>query len=74
MPLEPGSSSETIRHNIEEMMKSWRETGKIGNTHPKSEKKAREIAEAAAYSKAKRAVTDAALGLVQRARSRKEQS
>jgi hypothetical protein len=53
MPLSSGKSKKTISGNIEEMMRSWKAKGSIGNTKPKSVKKAQQIASAAAYSKAR---------------------
>lgn len=52
MPLMPGSSKKTISSNIAEMMKSFKRSGMIGNTKPKSKKKAVKIAASAAYVKA----------------------
>lgn len=52
MPLKPGKSQATVSSNIEEMMRSWEKTGKIGNTRPKNKKHALQIAQAAAYQKA----------------------
>jgi hypothetical protein len=54
MPLKSGKSKKTISGNIEEMMRSWKSKGSIGNTTPKSSKKAQQIAAAAAYSKEKK--------------------
>jgi hypothetical protein len=53
MPLKPGGARETISGNIAEMLRSWKRTGKIGNTSPRSMKEARRIAAAAAYTKAR---------------------
>jgi hypothetical protein len=53
MPLQAGSSSKTKSTNIREMLISFKRTGRIGNTHPSSMKKAQEIAAAAAYRKAR---------------------
>ncbi len=53
MPLKPGKSQKTISGNIEEMLHSYHEKGKIGNVKPKSEAHARKIAAAAAYNKAR---------------------
>jgi hypothetical protein len=52
MPLSSGKSKKAISGNIEEMVKSYKQKGSIGNTHPKSIKKAQQIAAAAAYRKA----------------------
>lgn len=53
MPLKAGSSQADISHNIAEMLKSYKETGKIGHVVPDDEEHARKIAEAAAYAKAR---------------------
>lgn len=55
MPLRSGHSREVISQNIREMMRSYKETGKIGNVRPESEQQAARIASAAAYSKAREA-------------------
>ena len=52
MPLKPGKSKKVIGKNIGEMTKSWKETGKIGTSHPATIKKAQEQAAAIAYEKA----------------------
>ncbi len=52
MPLKSGSSKDAVQDNIAEMIRSYKETGKIGTTRPKSLAHAKEIAAAAAYSKA----------------------
>ena len=53
MPLHPGKSSKVHGKNVKEMLDAYKRTGKIGNTHPKTMAKARQIANAAAYSKAR---------------------
>lgn len=53
MPLKSGKGHDTISKNIEEMMKSYKATGKIGHITPKSAAHARRIATAAAYRKAR---------------------
>ncbi len=53
MTLKRGSSPKTISANVDEMIKSWKRTGKIGNAHPPTLAKAQEMATAAAYSKAR---------------------
>ena len=53
MPLKKGSSKKVISKNIGELVNAYKKTGKIGNTKPKSKKKAAQIASAIAYSKAK---------------------
>lgn len=54
MPLKSGKSKAAITGNIQEMMRSFKAKGSIGNTTPKSPKKAQQIAAAAAYSKARK--------------------
>ena len=49
MPLKPGKKNRAS--NIREMLHKWKQTGRIGNTTPKSAEHARRIAVAAAYSK-----------------------
>jgi hypothetical protein len=53
MPLKPGKSKNTISQNVSELLHSWKQTGKIGNTKPRSAKHARSIAAAIAYSKSR---------------------
>lgn len=54
MPLKAGKSQKTVSGNIQEMMRAYKTKGSIGNTSPKSPKKAQQIAAAAAYSKARK--------------------
>ena len=58
MPLKKGSSKKTIQKNISELIKSYKKTGKIGSSKPKSLKKAREQAVAIAYSSAGKSKTN----------------
>ena len=51
MPLKPGK--ENVSSNIKEMLDSYKRTGKIGNTTPRSHGHARMIAAAAAERKAR---------------------
>lgn len=51
MPLQKGKSDKTRSANIGEVMRSYKETGKIGNTKPRNAKHAAAIASAIAYSK-----------------------
>ncbi len=51
MPLKSGKKN--LSSNIAEMMRSYKETGKIGNTTPKNKKHAAKIAAAAAYKKSR---------------------
>lgn len=52
MPLLKGKGRKVISQNIKEMMDSWKQTGKIGNTKPRSMAHALRIAEAAANTAA----------------------
>ena len=52
MPLKSGKSKKTISSNIREMVRSYEETGRIGNIRPKNKKHAVKIAVAAAMRKA----------------------
>ena len=54
MPLKKSGSEEALRNNISEMIRSYRTTGKIGNSKPSSVAKARKQAIAAAFSNQKR--------------------
>ena len=56
MPLQKGHSQAVISDNIGEIMRSFEKTGKIGNTKPKSKAHALRIAQAAAYSSARKSV------------------
>jgi hypothetical protein len=58
MPLKSGSSQETKSENIGELMKSYKKTGKIGTSKPKSEEKAQKQAAAVAYNKANESYDD----------------
>jgi hypothetical protein len=52
MPLMKGKSAKTISKNIGEMVRSFKESGKIGTSKPSSVRKAVKQAAAIAYSKA----------------------
>ena len=54
MPMKSGSSNRTVSQNVSELLKAYHRTGTIGNTTPKSNEKARQIALAAAFTKAGR--------------------
>lgn len=54
MPLQKGSSQKTISKNIAECIRSYKNSGKIGNTTPKNLKHAMSICSAAAYSSARK--------------------
>jgi hypothetical protein len=54
MPLKEGTSQEVISDNIEEVMRSFQKTGKIGSNIPKNKKDALKMAEAIAFAKARR--------------------
>jgi hypothetical protein len=53
MPLQSGSSKKTVSKNIRTEMHSYKRTGKIGTSHPASNKKAQKQAVAIALSKAR---------------------
>jgi hypothetical protein len=52
MPLMKGKSAKTISKNIGEMVRSFKESGKIGTSKPSSVRKAVKQASAIALSKA----------------------
>jgi len=54
MPLKEGYSQKTISENIEECLRSWKKTGKIGNTVVKSKAQARRMCAAIAYDMARK--------------------
>ena len=54
MPLKEGKSQSVISSNIKECINSYKKTGKIGSTKPKSLKHAIKICQAAAMSSAKK--------------------
>lgn len=54
MPLQKGSSRKVMSQNIKEVVDSYKQTGRIGTSHPKSKKKAIKQAVAIAYSEARR--------------------
>lgn len=49
MPLSKGKSKSVFKGNVEELMHTYKSSGKIGNTTPKSAEHARKIAVAVAY-------------------------
>ena len=51
MPLKRGKK--VFKKNVEEMLHSYKESGKIGNTTPRDMKHAQRIATAAAYKKSR---------------------
>ena len=55
MPLKRGSSQKTISSNTGEMVRSYKESGKLGTSKPKSVKVATKQAAAIAYEKAGKA-------------------
>lgn len=52
MPLKSGSSEKTISENIAELIREYKDSGKIGNTTPDDMAHAQKIASAIAYKKA----------------------
>jgi len=52
-PLASGQGKKVFSSNVGELLGSYKEKGTIGNTTPKSKKKARQIALAIAYNKQK---------------------
>lgn len=52
-PLREGGSQKVISQNIAECLRSYRKTGRIGNSRPKNSKEAREQCAAIAYGKAR---------------------
>ena len=52
MPLKSGKSQKVVGKNVSELMKSYKKTGKIGTSKPKSKKAAQKQAVAIALSKA----------------------
>ena len=53
MPLQPGHGKKTISGNIKELLHSYKSSGKIGNTKPRSAAHARRIAAAIAYGRSR---------------------
>jgi hypothetical protein len=52
MPLSKGKSQKTMSKNISEMVRGFKESGKIGTSRPANTRKAVKQAVAIAYSKA----------------------
>lgn len=70
MPLKEGHSKKVRDANIQELIDSWKKTGMIGDQKIKTEKKAREVATAIAYRKAREAVMTTARGIISEAERR----
>jgi hypothetical protein len=49
MPLSKGTSRKTFEKNVRQIVHDWEKDGKIGNSRPKTKKKAIEQAVAIAY-------------------------
>lgn len=54
MPLKAGYGKDTISSNIAECIRSYKKSGKVGNTTPDSLAHAQKICTAAAYSTARK--------------------
>lgn len=52
MPLKSGRTRAAISHNIKEMIASWKQHGRIDNSHPRTKKKALKQAIAISLKKA----------------------
>lgn len=61
MPLKKGTGQATIGSNIAECIRSYKASGKIGNTTPDNMAHARKICAAAAYTTARRSAKGKAL-------------
>jgi hypothetical protein len=55
MSLKPGKSKKVIAENVGELVRSFKDTGKTGTSHPANVKKAQQQATAIAYDKAGKA-------------------
>jgi hypothetical protein len=51
MPLKPGKTNKVVSENVSEMMRSYKKTGKLGTSMPKSGKAAQKQAVAIALDK-----------------------
>jgi len=54
MPLKSGKSKKVIQKNVEELIDTYKDKGKIGTSKPRSKAKAIKQAVAIAYSKAEK--------------------
>tara|TARA_R110000744_G_scaffold334863_2_gene440215 strand:- start:890 stop:1132 length:243 start_codon:yes stop_codon:yes gene_type:complete len=62
MPLKKGRSKKVISRNVSEIMSSFGNTGKIGSSKPKTQKKAQKQAAAIALTKAGKSPVKAKTG------------
>ncbi|PRC91413.1 hypothetical protein [Solimicrobium silvestre] len=61
MPLAKGSNKAVVSNNIKMLVDEWKESGSIGNSHPKTKRKAVKQAVAIALTKAGKSNKERAL-------------